>query len=352
MHNKLWIVDNAAAIVGGRNLADAYFEAHRDVNFSDLEVLAAGPVVRKLSRSYDDYWNSEWAIPLAAFLNSAPEPIEAAALERKLVAEMEFFKDSDYAGALRDARFMFRLRSGKLALTPAIAAVAYDPPERITARDASAAPSAIGPRMRALIESARQEVVLIAPYFIPSQRGVDILRSLARRGVRVRVLTNSLASTDVPIVHAGYAPLRAKLIAAGVELYEMRPSWPLGEAEGRHGSPAGASLHAKAVVIDREQIVIGSMNLDPRSRLVNTEVALLLDGKRLGAQIGALFDEAVQPSRAFRVVAVDPSALDLALAWITEEEGREVRYESEPLAGFWRRVLSPLLGALAPDDFL
>lgn len=354
MHNKLWIADNAIAIVGGRNLGDEYFDAHGEVNFADLDILSAGPVVRNISRSFDDYWNSEWAVPIEAFIGTPPGAGQLAAFERVLEARLESFRDTDYARILRETGLGLRLRSGQLPLIPADAIALYDPPAKISGSGADAAPRQIfASRMRPIVDAAQREVILISPYFIPSEEGISVLAALARRGVRVRILTNSLASTDyVPLAYAGYARLRARLLAAGLELYEMRPEPRDAGGSRRPGASSGAYLHTKAIVVDRRHVVIGSMNLDPRSRLHNTEVALLLESPQLGTRLGTLFDDAVRPARAFRVALARPAGEPAQLVWITEEAGKEARYDREPLTGFWRRLLSKLLRAFAPEDLL
>jgi putative cardiolipin synthase len=353
MHNKLWVADNAAAIVGGRNLGDEYFDAHGEVNFADLDILAAGPVVRDISRSFDDYWNSEWAVPIEVFVTVPPGAEQLAAFERGLEARLERFRDTEYARALRETRFGFRLRSGQLPLMPAHASVLYDPPAKISGAGAGAAPRQVfASRLRPIVDAAQREVILISPYFIPNEEGIAVLSALARRGVRVRILTNSLASTDyIPLAYAGYARWRARLLAAGLELYEMRPEPRDATGSGRPGASSGAYLHTKAIVVDRRHVVIGSMNLDPRSRRDNTELAVLLESAEFGAHLGALFEEAVRPAHAFRVALAGPGE-ETGILWITEEAGKEVRYDREPLTGFWRRLLAKLLGAFAPEDLL
>jgi putative cardiolipin synthase len=347
MHNKAWIADNAAAIVGGRNVGDEYFEAHSGVNFADLDLFAAGPVVRDISKSFDEYWNSEWAVPIEAFVASAPTAEEVAAFERRLEARMEVFRDTDYARILRDTRPAFRLRSGSLPLVRAPATVIYDEPGKAALGRADAGHPEFAPRLQPLVEAARREVILISPYFIPSEIVISHLGTLAARGVRVRILTNSLASTDAPVAHAAYARSRERLLAAGVELYEMRAD---GLQRISRTAESGASLHAKAVVVDREHALVGSMNLDPRSRLHNTEVAVLVDSSELARSIGAFFDEAIQPARAFQLVlsADDPAHI----VWITEDGGAGVRHEREPLAGWWRRFLTNVLAVLIPEQLL
>jgi putative cardiolipin synthase len=347
MHNKAWIADNAAAIVGGRNVGDEYFQAHADVNFADLDLLAAGPVVRGISRGFDEYWNSEWAVPIRAFVASPPTAEEIVSFERDLEARTEAFRDTEYARTLRDTRPALRLWSGSLPLVRASATVIYDEPGKASLGRADAGHPGFAPRMQPLMAAARREVILITPYFIPSDIVIGHLGALAARGVRVRILTNSLASTDVPFAHAAYARSRERLLSAGVELHETR-------ADGRQAvsrsSGSGASLHAKAVVVDREHALVGSMNLDPRSRLHNTEMAVLVDSSELAASIGAFFDEAIRPAHAYRLVlsADDPPHI----AWITEEGGAGVRHEREPPASWWRRFLADVLAVLVPEELL
>ena len=351
MHNKLWIADNAAAIVGGRNLGDEYFDAHGEVSFSDLDILAAGPIVRDISRGFDDYWNSEWAVPIEAFVAEPPGPKQLAEFERTLEARLESFRDTDYARVLRETRLGLQLSSGQLSLTVSEAGVLYDEPPKIVGTSVDESPGQIQLHIRSLIEDAHQEVILISPYFIPSEQGIGILAALARRGVRVRVFTNSLASTDyVPLAHAGYARLRARLLAAGLELYEMRPE-PSDRVRSRQPS-TGAYLHTKAIIVDRRHVIVGSMNLDPRSRRYNTEVAVLLESPELGTRFASLFEKAVRPAHAFRVALAAPGREHTALIWVTEENGKEVRYDGEPLTGFWRRLFSALLAAFPLQDLL
>jgi putative cardiolipin synthase len=348
MHNKLWIVDNAAAVVGGRNLGDAYFATRGESDFADLDVLAAGPVVAEVSRSFDEYWNSEWAMPIAAFLGEPPGKVQLDQILAQMAARAERFRETEYARELRATDLGRLVRSGQFPLVPARATAIYDAPAKPQA-DTAGQQRQIFSVLRDSVEAAKKEVILISPYFIPSERGLGVLGGLTRRGVRVRVLTNSLASTDVPVVHAGYARYRARLLAAGVELHERRPS---ATASARRGLSSGASLHAKAVVVDRKTVLIGSMNLDPRSRLSNTEVALLAESAALGEQFGSLFEEATSPDHAFRVELTERGNENAPLAWIGQEEGKVVRYTSEPLASWWRRIVSVLLGALAPEELL
>lgn len=356
MHNKLWIADNAVAVMGGRNLGDAYFNVGGANDFADLDVLAAGPVVAEVSRSFDEYWNSEWAVPIVAFLGEPPRTGQLDLVLSRMTAGAERFRESEYARALRAMEVGRLVRDGRFPLVPARASAIYEPPARPGAVTAEGE-AQIMSVLRKSVEAAQREVILISPWLIPSERGVGVLCTLARRGVRVRVLTNSLASTDVPVVHAGYARYRPRLLACGVEMHERRPSATRsGGARLEFSSGAslssGSSLHAKAVVVDRRLVLVGSMNLDPRSRLSNTEVAMLIESAVLGGQLGTSFDDAASLDQAFRVELTEPGNENALLAWVGREEGKPMRYTSEPLAGWWRRIVSGLLGALAPEELL
>lgn len=348
MHNKLWIADNAVLVMGGRNLGDAYFDALPDSGFADLDVLVAGPVVAQISSSFDHYWNSDWSVPIEAF---HPVGMGAERLAQAM-AEMEAratrFRQGEYADSLRATEFARRLPAAQLPLLAAKATALVDLPGDRHAAVPDKSP-AIFPALRQVVEQARDEVILVSPYFVPNDFSVGVLCALPRRGVRVRVLTNSLASTDVPVVHAGYARYRPRLLACGVELHELRPA----EARRpRSRLSSGGSLHAKAVVVDRHFSIIGSMNLDPRSRQLNTEVALHAESAELGQQLGALFDEATAPDQAFRVELAEPGNADSALRWTSAEDGLPARYTVEPLASLWRRFYVPIIGALTPEALL
>jgi len=345
MHNKLWIADNAVAVMGGRNLGDAYFSANQDADFADLDTFVAGPLVRDISRSFDAYWNSPSSIPINTFSATPPGAEQLAGIQAQLKARAEKFHDTDYAKSLRSNDLGRSLRAGQLALVTAPAAILHEEPGKISATGSE---QAIVSALRSTILSAQREVLLISPYFIPSERGVSGLCSLAGKGIRVRILTNSLASTDVPIVHAGYARYRPRLLACGVEVYELRPA----TKAIRRGWSSGASLHAKAVIVDRRMLIIGSMNLDPRSRNLNTEVAVRIDSPVLGEQLAALFGEAVAPDQAFRVELLESGNARAGLLWSGEEEGNAIHFESEPIASWWRRFLSNWLGDFAPEELL
>ncbi len=353
MHNKLWVADNAMAVIGGRNLGDEYFDASGDVNFSDLDLLVAGPAVAHISSSFDAYWNSEWAVPIQAFVPTMPDTAARARFEQGLRERVEQFRGSDYAQALREGKLGSELRSGRIALMLAPVDVFADEPGKVAeTQTPESGESLFATRIRPIVAKASRELILISPYFIPSEAGIAALGAVVGRGVRVRVLTNSLASADVvPLAQAGYARRRERLLAAGIELHEMRPE-RLEATRTRIAKSSGAYLHTKAIVIDRQHVVVGSMNLDPRSRISNTEIGLLSHSSELGAAIGQIFDEAVRPARAFQVSLVGAKNQPPSLQWTTEEQGQNVVYDAEPLVGFWRRLFARLLQVVAPEELL
>jgi putative cardiolipin synthase len=350
MHNKLWIADNAAVVIGGRNLGDAYFNADSLNNFADLDVLLVGPLVAEASRSFDEYWNSEWAVPIQAFAGPVPGPEHSEQLVSQLATRAATFHDSDYVRELLATGFGPQVRSGKIELIAAPATVLHEAPiERMTSGADQL--GSVLPRLQRIINAAQHEVVLISPYFVPNERGIDTLCSLAQRGVRVRVLTNSMASTDVPAVHAAYARYRPRLLACGVALHEFQPVVPRSGGSRRLLS-SSISLHAKAIMVDRKTILIGSMNLDPRSRLTNTEVAVLIESAALGSELAQWFDEAASLDRSYRPALTNPGNPDAPLTWTGCEDDRLQHYAGEPGAGWWRRFASGLLGVLVPEDLL
>ncbi|MEQ1808089.1 MAG: phospholipase D family protein [Burkholderiaceae bacterium] len=348
MHNKLWIADNAVAVIGGRNLGDAYFGAWGERDFADLDVLTAGPVVAEASASFDEYWNSEWAIPISAFIGDAPSRAELEDVVSGFAAHAAHFRETEYAQALRSAELGRELREGRVSFTAARAWAVYDPPGKID-KTTPANTGRILAALRPLVEAAKHEVILVTPYLIPSGRGIELLCALTRRGVDVRVLTNSLASTDVPAVHSGYARYRPRLLACGVHLHELRRD---PARRTRSGLSSGASLHAKAIAVDRKVVVVGSMNLDPRSRLSNTEIAITIESPELGEQLAAMFQDATALDQAYEVSLSEPGNPNSPLLWLGREGEQAVRYTDEPGASWWRAIVSDLFGAFVSEELL
>jgi cardiolipin synthase C len=354
MHNKVFIVDNDIAIVGGRNIADEYFGAGGQFNFRDLDVMAIGPIVRKVSAVFDDYWNCALSIPLEALVRQASaEDLEEA--RRQLQIDLAGLRDSTYGVEMRRSDFLKRVLAMRIPFVWAHGDVVSDNPLKVIHSE-SKHPGKVAHRVRDLINKARTEVLIISPYFVPRQAGVQWFKQIRERGVTVKIITNSLASNDVPIAHYGYARYRKALLRLGVQLYEIRPTAGQGpdrdEEEHRLGGSSGSSsrgsLHAKAVIVDRRAVFVGSFNLDPRSAYLNTEDGIIIHSPELARQAADLFAKRSSPENAYRVKLLD----DDGLVWITEENGQEVHYYHEPHSGFFRRLPWQFLALFTPESLL
>jgi putative cardiolipin synthase len=254
-----------------------------------------------------------------------------------------------------------RLGAGHLPVVWAQGEVLYDRPARVTTSGALDPSNYMGPRLREIIEGAQSEALLISPYFVPREGGVKMFARMRDRGVEVKILTNSLASNDVTITHTGYARYRKDLLRIGVDLFELRPV--PGQREGkdhtRLGGSSGAALHAKTFILDRKVLFVGTLYLDPRSVRFDTQNGIAVRSETLARQAASLFEESASAHRAFRVTLRassteangSPSAGN-ALEWVTEENGKEVRYFHEPETGLWRRITVKILSLLAPEKML
>lgn len=391
MHNKLFLADNMMGVTGGRNLGDAYFGKAEAENFVDLDVLAVGPIVADMSRSFDSYWNNPRAYPVQSLVSR--EELDRLRAQVRSSGEKAGAEagspgsttpaDSPSASSpqwdtqpmdLRTVDFIWApaamlvdeptkiplegdepppsaaIRAGT---TPGAHPEASDTPQ---APPAPAAPVSSGDTvvdgLLTLMDRTRRELLIISPYFVP---GDDMKRAFARarqRGVRVRLLTNSLASNDAPIAHVGYARHREDLLAMGVELYELRSEQAgLRSAFGSSGaSAAGASrsmLHSKVMVVDGRIVVVGSMNLDLRSQLHNTEIALLIRSRALAAEAAQQIDTAMREGAWHLQRSADGD-----LVWRAPQGSGLEDAHTDPDSSLALRLLLKLLGPLAPDHLL
>jgi putative cardiolipin synthase len=333
MHNKSFTVDGAVSVVGGRNIGDEYFSANPSVEFGDLDVLAVGPVTREVAAAFDAYWNHELAYPASRIVREVPAADHLEALRLRLQAEAAKAYTSGYAERVRTSRLVEQLAGQQLDLHWGKAAVFADQPDKLLTSPEQRA-THMGPQLRAEVEDVARELLIFSPYFVPGSDGVDWLAGLAARGVRVRIVTNSLASNDVGVVHAGYAKYRKRLLRAGVELYETKATPAAQDARHDHlGSSSSASLHAKTFTFDRERLFVGSLNLDPRSAVLNTEMGIVFTSPELGAIVGDWFDNRLHET-AFTLRLNQDGDIE----WLDHQAGGEVIYTQEPNTGFWQRL--------------
>lgn len=375
MHNKMFIVDNAVGITGGRNLGDAYFGVDGKSNFVDLDVLAAGAIVESMSASFDRFWNDDLAYPMQtlvspddlARLRKGPE--QGAARESPLPAanaaepprKGTVMPEVAPAAPQRADPARFDLRTLKFTWAPAV--LLTDKPGKVGPDDdeANAGDTAVDGLLQ-LIDGARQDVLIVSPYFVPGAQMMDGFRRLKERGVRVRVLTNSMASNDAPAAHVGYARYRKDLLAAGVELHEMRATQAgggggtgggsgIGSGDGGGGGSKGntsrASLHTKAVVIDGRLTMIGSMNLDLRSKTKNSEAGLVIRSAAIARAATQVMDAMIQRG-SYRVVARPGGSL----LWQAPQGADFKDSLTEPGATAKQRLLAGVIAPFAPDEML
>jgi cardiolipin synthase C len=345
MHNKLFVADNALAITGGRNIGDEYFTLDKHSNFIDLDLVGAGPIVPQLSASFDAFWNSKYAYPIAALADPAPAappdspqaPVPAAPAVSQGPGVTE--EDADWLGRELDARLL------KLIWAPAT--VLADRPAKIASDVSPDQEETIANNIAVLMRSAQQEILVISPYFVPGKEGVALMHELVARGVHIRIITNSLASTDAPLVHNGYARYRVALLKMGVELSEVRPR--LGQKRVRFHPfrSANASLHAKALVIDRRTVFIGSLNMDERSKHFNSELGLVIRSPEIARQVTSLIDD-ISADGSYRL------SLDAAghIVWSSGEGGEEKVWHNEPETTAIQRLSIKLLAPFAPEELL
>jgi len=354
MHNKLFVVDNAVAVTGGRNVGDAYFESGKDLQFGDYDVFAMGPVVRQLSGGFDDYWNSSLSVPVQALLGATPDAAAVDAFERDLAAHRTAMRANDLVRSANSGQPLARLMAPNGVVWAKTEAI-YDSPDKADVESGNT-PGVL--MRRRLIEASKQvqkELIIVSPYFVPGKPGASMLKSLRERGVRVRVLTNSLASTDEPIVHAGYQHYRVPLLEEGVELYEVKPL--PGKPQPRDGelknpSAGQFALHAKVFVFDRTKLFVGSANFDRRSFHLNTEVGLLIDSPALARQVVERFDTIAQPANSYVLALAEGGNPLRRLTWRSEENGRAAISQTEPGNDRARDLATDLLSLLPLDDLL
>ena len=401
MHNKLFLADNVLGVTGGRNLGDAYFGNALKGNFIDVDILAAGPIVQDLSRSFDSYWNNERAYPVQSLvkreeLKAIRERAEQA--DRELADESARAQNAPPAtndaepkpGAAPTPAQLARawdekpldLKTARFVWAPAV--MLADQPGKIPAdkgpeqtkapglvvsqpgdaagssrraaslqasSDIAAGSDTVVEGLLQLIGQARSDLLIISPYFVPGPDMKQAFAAARGRGVRIRVLTNSLASNDAPVAHVGYARHREDLLKLGVELYELRSEQAsVSNAFGSSGSgnlgESRSMLHSKVLVMDGRLLVVGSMNLDLRSQLQNTEIALLVRSAELSRAASEQIERGMREG-SWRVELNDGSLL-----WRAPEGSGLKDTSTEPDASLTLRLLLRLFGPLAPDQLL
>lgn len=351
MHNKVFIADNTFAVIGGRNIGDEYFDLKEDKNFRDLDVLAAGPVTRKLSSTFDEYWNSAQVFGFKNKDQASGDVWTAIRAYRKI--ERNDSPEALFANQILKALSPETIKEYKSKLIWAPCEAMADSPD-LDDKNAARLEDHIMkwpmPKNNFLVESA---------YFIPPPRLLNLFRKLDKSGVKIKVLTNSLQSSDVMLAHAGYMSKRREILGSGAELYEWRMKKLMVKTKqpgGLYASRAG--LHSKTFVIDDEYVFIGSMNLDARSIDINTESGMMIQSKALAKVITRFITEGMSEESSWKVSLVCPKSKceggvdDQTIEWKGKKDNVSVSLYQEPESGFWKRTTARFMSHLPIEDKL
>ena len=341
MHNKSFTVDNQITIIGGRNIADEYFAANKKVNFGDVDVLGIGPVVQDVSNMFDTYWNSRYAAPAETFAKMPDDPAAALAeLREKINDVLTKAKDTQYGAAVQEDIEGFS-KTDASALTWATYELAYDSPDKASKKTAQDA-AKITTKLAAVVEQAQDELIVISPYFVPQKSGELYFQGLIDRGIKVTVVTNSLAANNHGIVHSGYMSSRKALLKMGVDLLEIKVTAEVTGVDRGGSGAALATLHTKAFIVDRQYLFVGSFNWDPRSVDINTELGVIIESADL-AEISANRVWEGMNTRAYQVILNE----DGKLRWIDRSGAEPIILDKEPDTSWWRRTKAQM-GRILP----
>jgi len=345
MHNKTLTADAIATVFGGRNIGDEYFAANTEVMFGDMDALAVGPIAGEVSSQFDLYWNSDWAYPIAAFFQDDAISAEAlAAFRQRSDEQMARARQSRYADALRSFALLEEDSIADLDFAWSDWVLAYDQPSKVAATEVSEEIH-LAPKLLKGLAGTQRDLLIVSPYFVPGEELTDFLIGLVDRGVRVRILTNSLLSNDVAAVHAVYIRYREDLVKGGVELYELRAD--AGRKAGVTGDQVESdktSLHAKFFVLDEERLWVGSYNMDGRSTIFNTELGAYFASPDVARRLSEEFDDDFL-NYAFRVEL----GKDGGLQWVTLRDGQEEILHEEPDTDWWERATTGVMSVIAPE---
>ncbi len=342
MHNKSFTADQAFAIIGGRNIADEYFQLNTSSEFADFDLLVVGPPVREIGEEFDLYWNDGWAVPLSSLYEraSAQELRDARA---ELAAELKPARQV-YEDAVENP-YIREIGSSAVPIYRGQVELVVDPPQKLK-QPVRGGPRPLAETLLAQMRDAKREVILLTPYFVPEDYGARLFSDLAQRGVRVRIVTNSLAATNHAYVHAGYRRHRAALLRAGVELYELRADslQELGLVPAE--SEVGVVMHTKLAVID-DTVFVGSLNLDPRSIKQNAELGLFMESQRFAQEILSDLEQGLV-DYTYRIALDDNERLQ----WRYEQPDQITIKATEPGATFWKQLVVGITALLPVEQQL
>jgi putative cardiolipin synthase len=357
MHNKSITADSQYTIVGGRNIGDEYFDAQADTNFYDFDVLVTGPVVKQVSTQFDIYWNHEAVVPVYAFKQNEAAAEDLERVRASLAEHRKGALDSPYADDVRGAEVAAALIGEGVDAYVGVAEAVWDDPDKGLGRPVDEIATMFD-LMQRHFDEVKNEVILISPYFVPGDSGVESLIGRVKSGIEIDVITNSYTSTDSGVVHAGYSRYREPLLAGGVLIYELKPDSISEHRKGRVAAKSAASLHTKVFILDRNTVFIGSLNLDPRSVDINTEMGILFHSPEMASDLAKALDseglEHVYELKLVRSPAESKGEFTTYtwnIEWLERVDGETIRHTSEPGIGVWDSI-KLFFASMAPESLI
>lgn len=364
MHNKLLVADNSAAIIGGRNIENIYFAADKDNIFIDNDVLAIGPLAAEGSNEFETYWQSKISVDIKEIAKDIV-PADYEHLRKELFASVHTLRHNAYVDEALQTKFAKAIQAHELELMYGDAKLYYDIPTKITASEEDTS-SHLAKQIAPLLLKIKKSLKIINPYLIPDENMIKTFKRLRNKGVEISIITNSLATNDGIPVYSAYSRYHRELVKMGVHLYELNPksfTYIYKNQKYRKGSIPRSSLHAKSMIIDDSIFLIGSMNLDPRSIKLNTEILAVIYSKELAKVESQVFDAIIERKENVFEISLEPQDPwdcqvtcipqdDTRVVWTTQENGTIVKYYNDGNAGFFRRLLSNLSFYIPMDKYL
>ena len=343
MHNKSLTIDNLVSVVGGRNIGDEYYSANHNVEFGDFDVLMVGKVVEQVSEQFDLYWNSSQVRPIEQlFVRTSNQPA-ADEIQQYFRDYHQSVLDHPYVLRLAQSQFLYQMLNHQLSWFWSDAELIYDMPNKLNQLDEPI----LLDDLNLFFQKTNDEMVMLSPYFVPTEKGADALIAAVKQGKKVTIITNSLAATDVLAVHAGYIHYRERLVKGGVTIYEMKAHPANDKTKAKKSTLAGSSrssLHAKMIAIDKQHLFVGSFNFDPRSAWLNTEMGVIIENPELTQLIVESIDNSIS-KWAYLLEYKDDQ-----LQWLDIQN--QTYYQQEPQASWWQRFSAKSLSLLPIESQL
>ena len=340
MHNKTFTVDSTAAIVGGRNIGDEYFNHHEHLNFMDLDLFTVGSVVEEIAQSFQHYWESPWAIPIDRLVSANEDGADNERLDKLIGDHIELLSSFPPAKTEEQPDSYFARLREELIWAPAT--FVYDPPGGDESEAYEEGPKPVAAKLMQLAGDSEKEVLVESAYFVLDDKALKLAAGLRDKGVKMRAVTNSMAANDVLPNHASYAMVREDMLRQGMALYELRPDANIClETIGKEkfcDEDSFFGLHAKSAVFDRRTVYVGSCNLNLRSAYLNTEVGMFVESTELAEILASQIEMHMEPANSWRPILKNDNVV-----WVTEVDGQEEIVPHEPHTSWFDRVKEGVL---------